>query len=320
MGKLDMSKYKSVAEIIEGIKSIEIQGATNVAIATFEGMKLYLGKDHSGIEDYDEFLLRVHEIGSQLAEARPNEPLAKNGVKYILNNVRIDHPGLNSVDEAKPVIVGLIDKYLEMISKGKENIEKESVAVMKDIEDLFTHCHSSTVEHIIQHRHEEFPELMVVCTETRPLYQGRITATHLHEAGIDTTLIADSAAESYIIGEGGFDPDAVFVGCDQITMDGDILNKIGTWGIAHAAYYASKPIYVVGSILKTDVSTAYKPLEIEMRDPKEIWPDAPEGLKMVNPAFERVSNRFITGFITEFGILKPNQISKTIQKHYQWLF
>lgn len=319
MAKIDFSKYDSVEHIVQDIKSIKIQGATNVAIATFEGIKLFI-EQYSGDVPLEVFISEVEKTGVLLSEARPNEPLAKNGLRYLAHMIRVKFPGLTDVEKAKEAYTQLTNDYLDLIASTKKQIIDKSGTILKGVDEVVTHCHSSTVEKVIISQAKKVDNFYAVCTETRPLFQGRITAKHLLEAGVDTTMVADSAVESFIIGRGGRNTDVVFIGCDQITMNGDAINKIGSWGVAIAAYYANIPLYVVGTILKTDVSTAYKPFEIEMRDASELWDDAPEGLKMINPAFELVNKELITGFMTEFGLVKPDDIAKTIQDNYGWLF
>jgi methylthioribose-1-phosphate isomerase len=159
----------------------------------------------------------------------------------------------------------------------------------------------------------------VVCTETRPLFQGRITAKSLLDGGVKTTMITDSAAESFVINRGSVPVDVVFIGCDQFTGKGYVVNKIGSWGIGMATYYADKPLYVVTPLLKIDAESFSKGIEIEIREDREIWKDAPKGLDMFNPAFEIVDNNLITGFVTEVGIVKPKDIGQTVEQVYPWL-
>ncbi len=320
MAEIDFSKYKKVDEIVDDIKSVKIQGATNVAIATFEGIKLFLNSYDRRIDDYERFLDDLNKVGYKLAFARENEPLAKNGLKFILRMLVIRNPGLRDVDECKEKVYQLCDEFLDLITNAKKKIIHNSLQIMDGVDEVFTHCHSSTAVSIIKNQAQKVDNFKAACTETRPLYQGRITASRLNEAGIETTLMVDSAAESFIIDRGTHPIDVVFLGADEITMRGDALNKIGSWGIALAAYFVSKPVYVVTPILKIEVETAYRPVEIEYRASKEIWKDAPEGLNMVNPAFEKINREFITGYITELGIIKSEDISKVIQQEFQWLF
>lgn len=319
MSKIDFSKYQSIDEIVADIKSIKIQGATNVAIATFEGIKLAVGKwDGSSI---DNLLKEVHDVGNLLATARPNEPLAINGLKYVDYMSKVNKSKFNSPQLAESEILRYCDDYLGLIKGAKEKIVEKSAEVVKEVDEVLTHCHSSTAERVIEGINKRNKgDLKVVCTETRPLYQGRITAKNLVDMGIDTTMIADSAAESYIIDKGHFPVDVVFIGADEITVQGDAVNKIGSWGIALSAYFASKPVYVITSILKVNPETAHRPVEVEIREANELWPEAPEGLKMYNPAFEIINRQFITGYLTEFGLVKPEEIVKVLRENYGWVF
>ncbi len=320
MAEIDFSKYEKVEEIVDDIKSIKIQGATNVAIATFEGMKLFVEKYNPRLDGYDDFLEALNRVGYTLAFARDNEPLAKNGLKFVLRNLITRNPGLRDVHECREKVLGLCDEFLDLIQSAKSKIIENSVPIMKGVDEVFTHCHSSTAVSIIANHLKEVKNLKAVCTETRPLFQGRTTARRLHEAGVDTTLIVDSAAESFIIDRGTHPIDVVFLGADEITMRGDAVNKIGSWGVALAAYFMGKPVYIVTPILKIEVETAYRPPKIEYRTSGEVWEDAPRGLKMLNPAFDIINKEFITGYITELGIIKPDEISTVVQQKFQWLF
>lgn len=317
---IDFSKYKTVDEIENDIKTVAIQGATNVAIATFEGIKLFIDS-YDSTESTELFIADVERVAIQLSQARPNEPLARNGVRFLMYMLRVQNNDLQSPAAVKEKVYALVEEYLQFIEDSKQRVIESSEQLLdSNINEVLTHCHSSTVENVIIAQSKRVQGFKAVCTETRPLLQGRITAKALVDGGVDTTLIVDSSAESFIVGRGSHEIDMVFIGCDEITMQGDAINKIGSWGVALASYYASKPLYVVGSILKTEVSTAYKPVEIEMRDAHEVWDEAPDGLKMVNPSFELINHQFITGFITELGVIKPEDIERTVQKQYKWLF
>lgn len=319
----DFTKYNSVEEIVTDIKNVKIQGATNVAIAVLEGMKLYVKSREYGAEqafNYEQFVTGIQSVGDLLASARANEPLAKNGVKYLITNLRLSTIDKKSNGAVIKIVEELAENYLEIVKNAKKQIIEKNAGVLGYASGILTHCHSSTSEALIIDHVKKDASRKVVCTETRPLYQGRITATNLLNAGLDTTLIADSAVESFIIGRGTFPVDAVLIGADEITMKGDAINKIGSWGIANAAYFASKPIYVVSSILKVNVASVHEKTKIEMRESREIWPEAPLGLKIVNPAFDFIDGKLISGYLTELGLIKPEEIEKAIHENYEWLF
>ena len=136
-----------------------------------------------------------------------------------------------------------------------------------------THCHSSTVEEIFRKARKKIG--MVYCTETRPLFQGRITAANLAKAGIPVTLIVDSAAERFM-----HPVDKVFVGCDAVLSNGSIVNKIGTNQVAMAAKKHHNPFFVCTSSHCFDPATYFGFEEkIEERSPDEIWRKGRKGLR-----------------------------------------
>lgn len=309
---------KKILDIEKDIKDLNIQGATNVAIATLEGMKTFI--QESEIENPNVFYNEVIKVGKRLANTRENEPLARNGVRFVEYMYKNRKSDLQDIESMKQILEDYCDNYLFMISDSKRAIVENGVPHLKFLENVLTHCHSSTAVAVIKGIAQNKDSFDVVCTETRPLMQGKISAKSFVDDGISTTLIVDSAAESFIIGRGSVPIDAVFIGCDQITIKGHCINKIGSWGIALASYYAQKPLYVVSPLLKVDPEIGIENLTIEVRESKELWDDAPDSLQMYNPAFEIVDHSLITGFVTEFGILKPEELAGIIRVKYPWLF
>ena len=309
---------KQILDIEKDIKELNIQGATNVAIATLEGMKIFI--EESNVTDKELFYKELERVGNKLANARLNEPLARNGVKYVVHLFLKKKDDLHSINDMKQQLLDYCDEYLFKISDSKRSIIELGLPYVKHFENVLTHCHSSTAVAILKGIGGVNSSFDVVCTETRPLFQGRTTAKSLLDDGISTTMIADSAAESFIIGRGSVSIDAIFIGCDQITLDGYCINKIGSWGIGMAANLASKPLYVVSPLLKVDPYIKAKDISIEIREEDELWSEAPKELKMFNPAFEIVDAKLITGFMTEFGIIKPEEIHDIVKAKYTWLF
>jgi ribose 1,5-bisphosphate isomerase len=310
-----------VQQIIRDIKEIKIQGATAVAEATFKGLDIYLS-GYKKVDNFEVFMVEVEELGLLLAKARPNEPLARNGLKYLFNMYRIKYPGEKEVETARAHLMQIANDFLALLEAAKKQIVTVGVSTFSELTGVMTHCHSSTVERMF----EEISKLRaekgfsVVATETRPLYQGRITAKNLLDRGIDVKMVVDSAVTSFLVGHWDIPVDVVFTGCDEITIQGDTLNKVGSYSIALSAYYAGKPLYVVGTLLKLDPSTIYDRPRIEMRSGKEVWPDAPENLQIINPAFELIPHELVTGFVTEFGVVKAGDVEKELSRHYEWLW
>lgn len=309
--------FKQIEEIYKGIQDLNIQGATNVCIATFEGMKMYLQltTETNSEKFFDEFI----EVGEKLSRARENEPLATNGVTFVKLSFKNQFHDLPEVSSMKRVLTELCDDYLEIINSSKYELTNNGKNTLGIYNKIFTHCHSSTVVSLIKSIAQGKDSFEVVCTETRPLFQGRTTAKNLLAAGIKTTMIADSSAESFIIGRGNVPVEAILIGCDEILEDGSAVNKIGSWGIGMASYFAKKPLYVVTPSLKLDIQSTIANNKIEVRESKELWPDAPQGLNIYNPAFEVIDRELITGYITELGIIEPKDIVDTVKSKYPWI-
>ncbi|MCC7303915.1 hypothetical protein IT418_00660 [bacterium] len=307
---------QGIQKTIDDIVAIKIQGATNVALATF----ITIGEwaKETDITDVVEFKDKLGQYLSMLANARPNEPLAKNGVRYIQNQLVLQYPGAKEIKSIANAVVTLADAYVRILENAKSKIVTHGVELCKLADVVFTHCHSSTAEAIIAGINKDH-KIKAINTETRPLYQGRITSKNLLKAGVETAMVVDSAA-SYFITDDSFLPvNVVFLGADQISVNGDALNKIGSFSMGLAAYFASKPLYIVTPSLKLDLTTIYNPIKIELRKDEEIWPEAPEGLDIINPAFDLVPHQFITGFITEFGLIKPEELEDRVRREYEWI-
>lgn len=313
-----MENYPEIEKLYKDIVDLTVQGATNVCIATFEGMKRYL--DITRETDKEKLHSEFLEVGNRLAHARSNEPLARNGVMYVSYFFNKEFGSVvPEVSTLKKSLDDLCNFYLDLVSDSKRELLSNASRSLYQYDKVLTHCHSSTAVSLIKVIAKGDNDFEAVCTETRPRFQGRITAKSLLEAGIKTTLIADSAAESFVIGRGCVPIDVVFIGCDQITPNGHAINKIGSWGIAVAGSCAGKPVYIVSPLLKLDVETSVEDVNIEVREDRELWADAPDGLDMYNPAFEVVDNTLIAGYITEVGCVKPGDILSATKEKYPWV-
>ncbi len=306
-----------IRQVGEDIISIKIQGATNVAIAVFSAMQQWL--ESVQFEDRSRLLALYEDYASLLANIRPNEPLAKNGVKYVLYNIKVKYGSITDSKQVKEKLLALSHEFLDLLAKAKNKIVENGFDILKDTRIIFTHCHSSTAERLIKGVNAYKPKT-VIATETRPLFQGHITVRNLLQAKIDTIMIVDSAAAYFIKDDSFYPVDTVLLGADEITVFGDAINKVGSYSMGISAYFAAKPLYIVTPALKIDLSTLYSPIKLELRNAKEVWEDAPKGLKIINPAFDLVPREFITGFITELGVLEPEQLADAVRNAYEWLY
>ncbi len=309
---------ESIKETAYKIANIEIQGATNVAIQTLNSTIIWLKS--TDIHEIQELIDTTIFYLDFLANVRPNEPLAKNAVKYIKFYIQ-EHrkqKDFTSIKQVKDTFIKLADQYLKIISKSKKEIIKKGPKYLESAQIILTHCHSSTAEALIIAVNKQ-NKIKVITTETRPRYQGRITAKNLIAKKVDTIMIVDSAAPHFITDNSILPVDAILLGADELTVYGDTINKVGSFGITLSAHYAEKPVYVVTPSLKLHYKTLIQRPTIEQRPASEVWKDAPRELKIINPAFELIPRTFIKGFITEFGLLTIDTLEKTVVKAYPWI-
>ena len=309
-----MIDYSKIQETVQDIYDIKIQGATKIAKSAFEVVAEELGRQE--FDTRDEVKTFVKEAFTMLRNARDTEPLMFNGIRYVFS--KIDECTMEDKEAFQDFAKKTCEEFMTMI----EDTQKRAIEMGKDILPenaiVFNHCHStSAIKTIIANR-DNGKNVKVFNTETRPRCQGRLTSTDFVNAGIDDTMVPDSSA-AYILSkfnDFGIKVDAVILGCDCIKMDGDVFNKTGSYGICSAAFHNDIPVYIAGTFLKTDTEGVVK---IEMRSADEVWAERPEGLKVLNPAFGRIPAIFITGIITEFGIIKPKDYKEELKKHYPWM-
>ena len=299
---------KWITDTAGKIKRLEIQGATKIALSAVDALTMELLEAKSPVE-----VFRALDEGAyELVEARETEPMLRNGLRYMQTHV----PREWSDDDAfKATVKRVSGEIVGYFRESQRRIVEIGSKRVKDGNTILTHCHSSAVTATLIEAHRLGKRFRVIQTETRPKYQGRITAKELVETGIDTTMIVDSAARHYMK-----EIDFVVVGSDAITSEGNVINKIGTSQVALAAGEARVPFYVVSTLLKFDPVTIHGEYEvIEERETGEIWDAPPMGLKIRNPAFDVTRRDYIHGIITEEGIISPHSILEAVHRHYPWI-
>lgn len=295
----------------ERIRSLEIQGATNTALMAIQFLSDYARVlECSSIEECIENLKEAKKI---LEKTRPTEPAMQNGLNFIMNKLKKcrsdicveDVPGRikKYKNEYEKLILEAKTKIAEIganrIPKIKEKDERDKFR--EDIDFIvMTHCHSSVVTGILLKAKAQGKNFKVINTETQPKLQGRKTARELLDAGIEVLHIVDSAMRWAV---STYQVDLIIIGADSITSEGTVLNKIGSRLLALVAHEEHVPFYVASPLLKYQPLTTVGFLEeIETRASEEVWKDPPKNLRVLNPAFETVSRRYIDGLITEAGI------------------
>lgn len=268
-------------QICKDIKSLKIQGAQSIAKAGVEAFKIK--HDKASIK--------------KLFSLRPTEPTLRNAVNFCLKDPKKNPDlALKHLNETQKVIA----KY------GARKIKGSSI--------IYTHCHSSTVTAILKEAFKT-KKFEVYNTETRPLYQGRITAAELAKAKIPVTHFVDSAAR-YVLKKANM----MLIGADAVLSNGKVANKIGSELFAEVAKKYDTPVFVCTDSWKFDAQTIFGyDTEIEYRGAKEIWKKPPRGVKIKNIVFELVNPNLIDSVISELGVHNVDNFIVEVKKAYPWM-
>ncbi|MEX1139348.1 MAG: S-methyl-5-thioribose-1-phosphate isomerase [Bacteroidota bacterium] len=294
------------------IRTLSIRGAPLIGIAAAYGVALeFVTSPLTRSEDMPWRLARAQAL---FASTRPTAvnlfwALERMGRRAELFSGKVHELGRFLRDEAERIHKE--DRWM------CEQIGIHGAALLAPGASVVTHCNTGalatggigTALGIIRTAWENGILRHVYIDETRPLHQGsRLTAWELARWEIPSTLITDSTA-AFLMQQGRIQ--AVLVGADRIAANGDVANKIGTYGLAVSARYHNVPFYVAAptSTIDSTVSSG-REIPIEMRDSAELLRQgerivAPKGTEVYAPAFDVTPNELVTAIITERGVLNP---------------
>ena len=303
---------ESAAAVADAIRTLQVRGAPLIGIAA--AMGLVAGTREVRTAGRKEFVDRVHELAVLLRATRPT---AAN-LGWALDRMRRvadETPGTGAVlwEQLRREATKIWEEDRDMCRR----IGEYGQSLLPDDAHVLTHCNAGalatgglgTALAPLYLAHDAGRRVHVFVDETRPVLQGsRLTAWELTQAGIPCTVIADGAAAALMRATR---IDLVLVGADRIARNGDVANKIGTYGLAVAAQHHGIPFYVAapGSTIDPTMSTG-EDIPIEQRPHDEVRRMAgravtPPEAAVLNPAFDVTPARFITGYVTERGIVRP---------------
>jgi translation initiation factor 2B subunit (eIF-2B alpha/beta/delta family) len=269
-----MNKKRKFNEILRKIKSVEIQGARNIAKSAIYAYSLFPNPQSK----------------KKLLSLRPTEPMLMNVLDKIEKNPQ--------------------EKIIKHFKEAQDKINISVFELIKNKDKIFTHCHSTNVVNALIYSKKNGKNFEVYNTETRPLFQGRKTATELAKARIKITTFIDSAILMIIEKENKKDETyatKIFIGADALLKEG-VINKIGSRMIAEIAKEKKVPLYIIADSWKF----TKKKVPIEQRKLNEVWNRAPKNILIRNPCFEFVPKKYITAIISEKGVLSYNNFLKKI--------
>jgi ribose 1,5-bisphosphate isomerase len=301
-----------VTETAEKIKSMEIRGAGRIARAAAEALRHHALNTRT--RDLISFQREVESAAQILVATRPTAVSLPNAIHIVVE-------GLEQAETFEEAQKGLINRAVQFIQSSNDalgKIARFGAHHIRDGDTILTHCNSEAALGCIIEAQRSGKELEVFATEVRPRNQGLITIRTLSDAGIKTNFIVDSAVRSFI-----HKVDLVLVGADAITVNGAVVNKIGTAQVAHTATEARVNVLVAAETYKFAPRTVIGELiQIEEREASEVLADEiSRGLPYVtvrNPAFDVTPAEFIDLIITEAGVIPPQMAYIIIRDYLGW--
>jgi methylthioribose-1-phosphate isomerase len=308
-------RCRTAQEVARAIRTMVIRGAPAIGVAA--AMGIALGVRRSSAKGTRQLAVDFQKICDMMAATRPT------AVNLFWAIDRMKRAFSDAAQAgASP------DEIAARLETEARRIHDEDVAscramggfgavVVPDGARVLTHCNAGALATagygsalgVVRAAVEQGKRIAVIADETRPFLQGaRLTAWELLRDGIQTTVITESMAGPLM--RAG-DIDLVVVGADRIAANGDTANKIGTYTVAVLAHEHKLPFYVTAPLSTVDLATPDgEHIPIEERDQREVTHLGssrltPIGAKIRNPAFDVTPHRYITGIITEKGIIRP---------------
>ena len=304
---LELSDYQ---DVVAAIKEMRIRGAPAIGVAGAYALALAALKTVR--EQRGGFMSSLESTAEEIVRARPTGANLRWAVRRMLGVAR-------RAESTEQAVADLIDEAQRVQNEDEEanrRMGRFGADLIPHGSAVLTHCNTGalatggygTALGIVQTAWADGRISRVFATETRPLLQGaRLTAWELAQANIDTALIPDSAA-GQLMHRG--EVKAVIVGADRIAANGDVANKIGTYGLAVLAGENGVPFYVAAPTSTIDLSLpSGESIPIEERPAEEVTRlgdlrIAPDGIEAINTAFDVTPHRYVTAIVTELGVVR----------------
>ena len=311
--RVEMRSCETAEDVWQAIRELCVRGAPAIGVAAAYG--LCLGSRARREQDREEFLTHVRAVGAYLESSRPTAVNLAWAIRRVTKVAEQCSAG--STASLWETMLEEAHATAREDAESCRRIGEIGAHLIPEGGGVLTHCNAGALATVaygtalspMYVAHEQGRRFRVFADETRPLLQGaRLTAFELEAAGIDVTVLCDGAAAS-LMRSGRIQ--LVIVGADRIAANGDVANKIGTYGLALSARHHGVPFYVAAPLSTFDLSlSGGDAIPIEERPEGEVRAVAgvevvAPGARCYNPAFDVTPAELIRGIVTEKGLLEP---------------
>lgn len=297
-----MRTVQELAQLVDPIRDDLLSGAAEIALRAITVFQTMLhGTEQMSVEEVQS---RLTDTGCALIKAQP----AMAPLFHLSNNVLISARGAESVAEIHQRCHQALDKFEKQLCDSVDGIANFVFDLIPPGELIFAYSFSSTVVSSLINAHSKGRFFRVVSTEARPAMEGRKFATMLAAGGIEIIHTFDNALGLVL-------PNcrAAFMGCDCVARPG-VVNKVGSWLLAMACKELGIPVYALCGTEKFVDDERLFEFEKHDRPGEEVWSEAPKGVRVLNHQFELIPFSWLSGLVTEHGILQEKDIGRYISK------
>jgi ribose 1,5-bisphosphate isomerase len=293
-----------VRQAADDIHTMRVRGAAKIGRHAAKALASFADRWSGDLRALD-------EAARTLVAARPTAVTLPNAVAFVVGRARRAPEA-----ERKAVLKAAALEFDRRAEGALAAIGKHGARLVPEGGVVLTICNSQGALTPLVTARKEGKEFHAIALETRPWRQGLLTARQLHEAGIPASLAVDSAMWHLLR-----EAQAVFVGSDTIAMNGDVVNKVGTGALSILARERGVPFYVCAETFKVDpASRTGEAVPIEERESVEVVKsgEVPEGVLIRNPVFDVTPHRCVTGYVTELGVLRAEELAHAARREWEW--
>ncbi|UCG36984.1 MAG: ribose 1,5-bisphosphate isomerase [Candidatus Bathyarchaeota archaeon] len=303
-----------VKEIASDIRNMKIRGAGKIARSAANA--LLVTARRSKAKKTFELLRELEASATLLLHTRPTAVSLSNSIRYVMFRARKVQEANMKLEDSRALIMEAARQFIQNSANAIERIGEIGARRIEDGDTILTHCNSTAASAVIKKAFSQGKRFKIFVSETRPRFQGRITARILSDLGIPTSLIVEGAIRFFMT-----KIDKVIVGADAVAANGAVVNKIGTSMVALAAHESRVLFFVAAETYKFSPETVLgKLVKIEERDSSEVISNHERkrlpNVTVRNPAFDVTPPEYVDLIITERGIIPPQAAIMIIQREY----
>jgi eIF-2B alpha/beta/delta-like uncharacterized protein len=303
-------QYDSVDHILEEVREMRVRGGS--AFGQAAALAFRLTAQDERCTSMATLLAELDRVAAALLAEKPTMATIHNARSLIVNGAGASAAG-EGLDALRAALTARATAFIEQSLTALDALGRVGANLVQDGQTIMMHSFSASVMAVFEHARASGKRFEVICTESRPLREGRFSANRLAAAGVPVTFTTDGAMADMVR-----QANWVLVGADSIGVDGSVANKMGTNQLSILAEHADVPFFVASELLKLQPLTGLgHPIDLEQRPAAEIIGEgdfsSTDLITVRNQFFDLTPPSRIRALLTEHGLLAPAQVPQAWQ-------